>query len=117
MSSVKVRLHKFIADCGVTSRRKAEELIALGDVTVNGKVIREMGFKIEPGRDAVKVSGKLLHTLPRPVYLVLNKPVGVVTTLSDPEGRATVKDFLTGIRERVFPVGRLDYDSEGLLLL
>jgi 23S rRNA pseudouridine2605 synthase len=112
-----VRLHKYIAECGVTSRRKAEELIKNGDVTVNGQIITEMGYKIVPGDDAVKVKGKLLRAATRDVYIALYKPTRVVTTLNDPEGRTTVKDLLVGIRERVFPVGRLDYDSEGLLIL
>jgi 23S rRNA pseudouridine2605 synthase len=112
-----VRLHKFIADCGVASRRKAEELVAHGEVTVNGEVIREMGYKIIPGKDAVKVKGKLLHTASRMVYIALYKPSGVLTTLHDPQERPTVKDLLVGIKDRVFPVGRLDYDSEGLVLM
>ncbi len=101
---------------GVASRRKAEELIAEGRVTVNGRTA-EIGMKADSARDHVKVDGKLL-TGPEPkVYLVFNKPKGVVTSLSDPEGRPTVKDFLHRIKYRVFPVGRLDYDSEGLLLI
>jgi 23S rRNA pseudouridine2605 synthase len=112
-----IRLQKFIADCGVASRRKAEEMIAQGEVTVNGKKIREMGFKVLPGKDAVKVNGKLLRVSTKHIYIALNKPSGVLTTLNDPEERTTVKDLLVGVRERVFPVGRLDYDSEGLVIL
>jgi 23S rRNA pseudouridine2605 synthase len=112
-----VRLHKYIADCGVASRRKAEELISDGLVTVNGEIIREMGYKIIPGKDAVKVKGKLLRTPNRLVYIALYKPMGVITTLHDPHDRPTVKDLLIGIKDRVFPVGRLDYDAEGLVLM
>jgi 23S rRNA pseudouridine2605 synthase len=111
------RLHKYIAECGVASRRKAEEFIAEGSVTVNGHVIREMGYKIVPGSDAIKVKGKLIRQPSKTIYIALHKPAGVVTTLNDPEGRPTVKDLLRGVRDRVFPVGRLDYDSEGLLIL
>ncbi|MCC6278846.1 MAG: rRNA pseudouridine synthase [Oligoflexia bacterium] len=112
-----MRLQKFIADCVVASRRHAEDLIRLGDVTVNGRRITEMGVKVIPGKDAVKVSGKLLRSPSKHVYIALHKPTGVVTTLSDPEERTTIKDLLVGVKERVFPVGRLDYDSEGLILL
>lgn len=110
------RLQKIIAEMGITSRRKAEGLILEGRVTVNGKVAG-IGMKADPLKDHVKVDGKLLTRPEKKVYLVFNKPRGVVTSLSDPEGRPTVHDFLKGIRERVFPVGRLDYDSEGMLLL
>jgi 23S rRNA pseudouridine2605 synthase len=112
-----IRLQKFISECGVASRRKAEEMIADGEVTVNGRIITEMGYKIDPTGDAVKVRNKLLRTPARNIYIVLYKPTGVVTTLNDPEGRTTVRDLLIGIKDRVFPVGRLDYDSEGLLIL
>lgn len=112
-----VRLQKIIADAGIASRRKAEELITEGRVTVNGKVVTELGSKADPERDHVKVDGVLLRKPARHVYIALNKPREVVTTLSDPQGRRTVKHLLKGVRERVFPVGRLDYHSEGLLLL
>jgi 23S rRNA pseudouridine2605 synthase len=111
------RLQKIISQAGITSRRKAEELILAGRVTVNGRVVNELGSKADPARDHIKVNGKLLHTSPEPVYLMLNKPRGCVTTVSDPEGRPTVMQYLKGVRERVYPVGRLDYHSEGLLLL
>lgn len=104
---------------GITSRRKAEELILEGKVTVNGKVAI-IGMKADPEKDYIRVDGKLITGFKRDirkVYLMFNKPRGVVTTLFDPEGRPTVKDFVKGVKYRVFPVGRLDYDSEGLLLL
>jgi 23S rRNA pseudouridine2605 synthase len=110
------RLQKIIADMGITSRRKAEEMIGEGRVTVNGKTA-VIGMKADLLRDHIKVDGKLLVSPEKKVYYIFNKPRGVVTSLSDPEGRPTVNDFLRGIRQRVFPVGRLDYDSEGLLLL
>ncbi len=110
------RLQKIIADMGIASRRKAEEFITEGRVTVNGKVA-VIGMKADPARDHVKVDGKLLTRPETKVYFVFNKPRGVVTSLGDPEGRPTVQDFIRGIRERVYPVGRLDYDSEGLLIL
>jgi pseudouridine synthase len=111
------RLQKIIARAGITSRRKAEEFILEGRVKVNGRVVTELGSKADPERDHVKVDGKLIHFKQPRAYLILNKPKGYVTTLSDPEGRPTVLDLLKGVRQRVFPVGRLDYDTEGLLLL
>ena len=112
------RLQKVLAHAGVASRRAAEKLIAAGRVTVNGSIVAELGTKVDPDRDAIKVDGKRIGAAPRvPTYLAFHKPRGVVTTLSDPEGRPTVRDFLTGVPVRVYPVGRLDYDSEGLLLL
>lgn len=110
------RLQKILAEMGITSRRKAEGLILEGRVTVNGR-IATIGMKADRARDHIKVDGKLLIKPEPRVYLMFNKPRGVVTSLYDPEGRPTVKDFLKGIKYRVFPVGRLDYDSEGLLLL
>ncbi len=92
-------------------------MIAEGLVTVNGKVVRELGTKVDPTRDHVKVNGRHLRAVQPYVYLMLNKPKGVVSTLEDPEGRPTVKDLLRGVSVRVFPVGRLDFDSEGLMLL
>jgi 23S rRNA pseudouridine2605 synthase len=112
-----VRLQKIIADAGVTSRRKAEELILQGRVTVNGQVVAELGSKADPARDHVKVDGKLLRRATRLVYLLLNKPVGYVSTVSDPQRRPTVLSLVKGIRERISPVGRLDYNSSGLILL
>src|SRR6478735_1248949 len=111
------RLQKIIAAAGVTSRRKAEELITQGRVSVNGQTVTELGSKADLQKDHIKVDGKLLQGAERHVYLLLNKPKGYVTTVSDPEQRPTVIDLLRGIRGRVYPVGRLDYASEGLLLL
>lgn len=110
------RLQKIIAEMGIASRRKAEELISEGSVTVNGK-IAVIGMKADLLKDHIKVNGKLLIRPEKKVYLVFNKPKSVVTTLSDPEGRPTISLFLRGIKQRVFPVGRLDYDSEGLIIL
>lgn len=111
------RLQKIIAGAGITSRRAAETLITEGRVSVNGVVVRELGSKADPTRDEIRVNGRLISTEVSRVYLMLNKPSGYVTTLKDPEGRPIVTDLLAGIEERVFPVGRLDYDSEGLLIL
>jgi 23S rRNA pseudouridine2605 synthase len=111
------RLQKIIATAGIASRRKAEELIAGGLVTVNGQTITELGSKADPERDHIRVSGKLLRGPERHVYLLMNKPKGYVTTVHDPENRPTVVDLLHGINARVYPVGRLDYGSEGLLVL
>jgi 23S rRNA pseudouridine2605 synthase len=111
------RLQKIIAAAGIASRRKAEELITGGLVSVNGQVVTELGSKADPEHDHVRVNGKLLHGSERHVYLLMNKPKGYVTTVSDPEKRPTVMDLLHGIGARVYPVGRLDYATEGLLLL
>ncbi len=110
------RLQKFLASAGVASRRKAEELISAGRVTVNGEKITELGSRVEPGRDLVTVDAKLVSAREEERYLLLYKPAGCVTTLSDPEGRPTAADYLRDIRERLFPVGRLDYDAEGAVL-
>lgn len=111
------RLQKLIARAGIASRRAAEQLILDGEVTVNGRVVRELGSKADPSSDHIKVRGKLLLFTAPPTYVMLNKPAGYVTTAKDPQGRPTVMDLLRGVRGRVFPVGRLDFDSEGLLLL
>ncbi len=111
------RLQKIIAAAGIASRRKAEELIAGGLVSVNGQIVTELGSKADPEKDHIKVNGKLLSGPQRPVYLLLHKPKGYVTTVTDPEGRPTVLDLVRGVGARVYPVGRLDYLSEGLLLL
>jgi len=114
-----IRLQKAMADAGVASRRSAEEMIREGRVTVNGRVVREMGVKIDPARDHVKVDGQHLKPSAPKAYVMLNKPKDVLTTLEGPESedRFTVRQFLRGVKHRVFPVGRLDYDTEGLLLL
>ena len=111
------RLQKILSSAGVTSRRKAEQMMLEGRVTVNGKIITELGAKANFSRDHIKVDGKLLRKPGRHAYLALNKPREVITTLSDPEGRRTILDLLRGVKDRVYPVGRLDYHSEGLLLL
>ena len=111
------RLQKILSQAGVASRRKAEEMILEGRVTVNGKTVVELGSKADLDRDHIKVDGKLLHAPKRLVYFALNKPKGCVTTASDPEGRQTVMHLMRGVKERVYPVGRLDYQSEGLLLM
>src|SRR5258708_26494253 len=103
------RLQKIIAAAGVASRRNAEKLITGGAVSVNGQIVTELGSKADIERDHIRVSGKLLHGPERHIYLLMNKPKGYVTTVSDPEGRPTVMDLLRGIRTRVYPVGRLHY--------
>ena len=115
---MKLRLNKALAQAGVASRRGADRLIESGSVIVNGQVVRELGTQIDPDQDAIKVDGKRIPTRPKShLYYMLNKPDGYVTTLSDPEGRPTVKDLLPAGSRRMFPVGRLDYHSEGLLIL
>jgi 23S rRNA pseudouridine2605 synthase len=111
------RLQKILAHAGISSRRKAEQLILEGRVKVNGAVITELGTKADPERDHIRVDGKRVQAAEKPVYLAMNKPPNCVTTVSDPEGRPTVMDLLRGVKARVYPVGRLDYHSEGLLLL
>jgi pseudouridine synthase len=111
------RLQKVLSQAGIASRRAAEKLIAEGRVTVNGKTVHEMGTKADPAADDVRVDGRRIKGPERLRYLLLNKPAGYVTTRSDPQGRPTVIDLLGGVREYVYPVGRLDYDTEGLLLL
>jgi 23S rRNA pseudouridine2605 synthase len=111
------RLQKIIAAAGIASRRKAEELIASGRVQVNGQTVTELGSKADPARDHIRVDGKMLKKPEKFRYFMLNKPKGVVTTVSDPEGRPTVMKFFERLGARVFPVGRLDYQSEGLLLM
>ncbi|HEY4086103.1 MAG TPA: pseudouridine synthase [Bryobacteraceae bacterium] len=111
------RLQKILSAAGVASRRKAEQLIVEGRVTVNGKVVTELGTKADVDRDHIKVDGKLIHQPSRHVYIALYKPDCVVSTASDPQRRTTVLDLLHGVKERVYPVGRLDYHSDGLILL
>ncbi len=112
-----IRLQKYLAQCGVASRRTAEKMIAEGRVTVNGQIVCEMGFTLEESGDLVTVDGQVVRPEAEKHYLIYNKPIGEVTTVSDPEGRATVMDKFRKYPVRLFPVGRLDYDSEGLLLL
>jgi 23S rRNA pseudouridine2605 synthase len=111
------RLQKIIARAGIASRRHAEDLIRSGMVTVNGRTVTELGSKADETNDHIKVSGKLLHPGHDRVYLVLNKPPEVVSTMSDPEGRRSLQDLLHGVPVRVFPVGRLEYHSMGLVFL
>ena len=111
------RLQKILSRAGIASRRKAEQIIQEGRVTVNGAVVTELGSKADLESDHVKVDGKLLHTPSHLIYLALNKPNNVMTTVYDPQGRPTVMEFLHGVKQRVYPVGRLDYHSEGLLLM
>jgi 23S rRNA pseudouridine2605 synthase len=111
------RLQKIISTAGVASRRKAEELIVSGQVTVNGALVTELGSKADLQTDHIKVNGKLLRPPKHMLYIAMYKPTACVTTVSDPEGRNTVMDLLRGVKERVYPVGRLDYHSEGLLLM
>ena len=112
---MEVRLQKYLSAAGVASRRKSEQLIRQGRVTVNGQ-IAVLGVKVQPRRDIIAVDGKEVRR-EKKVYIMLNKPTGVITTCRDPRGRTTVKDLLIGVSTAVHPVGRLDYDSEGLLLL
>jgi 23S rRNA pseudouridine2605 synthase len=111
------RLQKVLAQAGIASRRAAEKLIAEGRVSVNGTTVREMGTKADPAHDDVRVDGRRVKATQRRRYILLNKPAGYVSTRADPQRRPTVVDLLHGVREYVYPVGRLDYDSEGLLLL
>jgi pseudouridine synthase len=111
------RLQKIIADAGVTSRRKAEELIVTGRVTVNRKVIRELGSKADPVRDEIKVDGRRIEPQQPRIAVLLNKPDGYITSLHDPEGRPVVSQLVDAIPSRLYPVGRLDYHTEGLLIL
>jgi len=110
------RLQKILSQAGVASRRQSEKIIVEGRVTVNGATITELGSKADLDHDHIKVDGKLLRPPKHQIYLAMYKPNNTVTTVSDPEGRTTVMDLLRGVKERVYPVGRLDYHSEGLLL-
>jgi len=114
---MKERLQKVLSAAGVSSRRAVEKMILEGRISVNGETVRELGTKADPAVDEIRVDGSLISTEISKVYVMLYKPRGYVTTLKDPEGRPIVKDLLGDIEERVFPVGRLDYDSEGLLIL
>lgn len=116
-SDTKVRLNKFIAEAGIASRRRADSLITQGKVTINGKKVFELGTQVDPARDRVMVDEKLIKQESEKVYVMFFKPKNVLTSMEDPEGRPTVADYIQELPYRVFPVGRLDWDSEGLLLL
>jgi pseudouridine synthase len=111
------RLQKILSQSGIASRRASEKLMLEGRVSVNGTTVTELGTKADPAHDDIRVDGSRVKKAGRHVYLLLNKPRGYVTTRSDPEKRKTVLDLLKGVREYIYPVGRLDYDSEGLLIL
>lgn len=111
-----VRLNKYIADAGICSRRKADELIGNGNVKVNGAVMKELGYQVEEG-DVVKVNGKVIDAVGKKVYVVVNKPLGYITSMGDDKDRATVAELVSDIPERLFPVGRLDYNTSGLLIM
>ncbi len=110
------RLQKVMAHAGVASRRKSEEIIAEGRVKVNGEIVEEMGFKVDPEQDEIVVDGEVIRE-EKKRYILLNKPEGYITTVSDPEGRPTVMDLIPDLKQRLYPAGRLDYDSSGLLLM
>ncbi len=112
-----IRLQKYIAQCGIASRRKAEEFINAGRVAIDGVIVKEMGVSIMPGESRVTFDGKLVEAKEQLVYYLLNKPKGYVTTLSDPQGRPIVTSLIKDIKARLFPVGRLDLDTEGALIL
>lgn len=112
-----IRLQKYLAGCGIASRRKAEEIITQGRVTVDGQVVTAMGVQINPSQQEIRLDGKIVTPNDDLLYVLLNKPPGYVTTMSDPQGRPIVTSLLHGIKARLFPVGRLDLDTEGALLL
>ncbi len=114
---MKERLQKVLASAGIASRREAEQIIASGRVGVNGVIVTEMGFKADPATDVITVDGKRISSETTRIYVMLYKPAGYVTTMKDPQGRPIVTDLLKGLKGRIFPVGRLDYNTEGLLLL
>jgi pseudouridine synthase len=111
------RIQKVLARVGIASRRKAEEMVMEGRVTVNGEVVRELGFRVDPSKDHIKVDGKRIPDVEPKVTLLLNKPRGYLSSVEDPKGRPTVRDLIKGVKWRLYPVGRLDFDAEGLLLL
>src|SRR5579863_6100248 len=111
------RLQKIIARAGVASRRHAEQLIVSGQVKVNGKTVRELGSKADSATDKIEVSGKKLAAEERKVYLLMNKPPEIMSTMADPEGRKTLRNLLRGFKERVYPVGNLEYATAGLVFL
>lgn len=111
-----MRINKYIAQAGVASRRKADELIAAGNVKVNGAVLKEPGYDVEEG-DVVEVNGRRIEAQEKKVYILLNKPLGYVTTVSDDKERLTVMDLVQDVDARIFPVGRLDYNTSGMLIM
>ncbi len=114
---LQIRLQKYLSQAGVASRRASENLILQGRVRVNGKVVKKLGTKVNPATDIIKVNGKIYNVRQESIYILLNKPKGILTTVKDPFGRPTVLDLIGGVRKRIFPVGRLDKETEGLLLL
>lgn len=112
-----VRLNKYLSECGVASRRKADELISEGAVLVNGKKVYELGTRVSPRTDRITVNGKPVKPATHKIYILFHKPKNVVTTMEDPAGRPTIADFFERLPVRVFPVGRLDWDTEGMILL
>jgi pseudouridine synthase len=114
---LKIRLNKFLSEAGAASRREADRLIVEGRVQVNHRIVDELGFKVDDEHDHVSVDGKTVRKVEEPVYVLLNKPAGYLVTLKDPYKRPTIRTLLPGSLGRIFPIGRLDLDSEGLLLL
>lgn len=112
-----VRLNKFLSQAGISSRREADRLITEGRIKVNNRVVRELGYKIDEQKDSIEIDGRKVNKEQTLIYLMLNKPKGYLVTLKDAFGRPTVMNLLSNLKRRVFPVGRLDYESEGLLLL
>ncbi|MDD5593464.1 MAG: pseudouridine synthase [Candidatus Margulisbacteria bacterium] len=112
-----IRLQKYLADCGVASRRKAEEMIIAGQVKVNGMIVAQLGTKIDPAKDKVEVGGSVVGLLGKKIYLKLNKPRGIVSSCVSQRGEPTICDLIKEVKERLYPVGRLDQASEGLMLL
>ena len=112
-----IRLQKYLSQCGIASRRKAEELIKNGDIHVDGKVVTDMGIKIDPRKNEILCAGRPVVPQKKLIYVLLNKPKGYVTTMHDPQGRPIVTSLLDALHERLFPVGRLDIDTEGALIL
>lgn len=110
------RLQKYMASCGIASRRKCEEIILSGEVKVNGEIVNELGVKVDPDKDVVEYKGDVITKEENKVYIMLHKPEGYITSLKDEKGRETILDIVD-VEERIFPIGRLDYDSSGLLLL
>lgn len=114
---LEVRLQKYLAQCGIASRRKSEDLILKGMVQVNNETITKLGVKINPEKDVVTINGKVIKPEPEKVYIMLNKPKGYITTVKEQFNRPSIMDLLKGVKQRIFPVGRLDKDTSGLLLL